>query len=215
MKFMKALIPCLVFFHCSASVSARDTAVNRDGITPMHEFLRENADTTIIFRYTSNWIRLPEWFILSKKGDTLTAYSYQPHPFFDPRIELPEAMALKLKKRIVRIRSVSVDINDYFNPVYLDHDTIITFWRNVTLLNPWRIKDDAQEGTGCPVVKGKQRNYIFDAGGISVDLITKNEIRNISFYAPDFYQKECPRKGRAAILELEKYFLAHFSPFRL
>lgn len=215
MKYIKKLISCLIFLCLSASVLAQGAGVKVDGVTPMHEFLQENADSTIIFHFTSNWFHIPEWFILSKKGDTLTAYHYHAVPAYDQRIMLPEAVAIKLKIRLVNMRHVTVDINDYFNPIYMEKDTINRFWQNIIQLKPWQIKDDADEGGGCPVEKGKTHDDIFDAGGVIIHLITRNNIKKIYFYAPEFYQKECPRKGRRDVLELQRLFLSHFTPVTL
>lgn len=95
---------------------------------------------------------------LSKKGDTLTAYHYHTFPAYDQRIILPRAIAVKLIKRTVTMNHVTVDINDYFNPIYIKQDIIIRFWQTVMGLKPWEIKDDAQDGFGCPMVKGKAPN---------------------------------------------------------
>lgn len=63
------------------------------------------------------------------------------------------------------------------------------------------------------------RCYAFvntNAFTITVSLITKNEIKKISFYAPEFYEKECPgRKGRIEIIKIQAYFLSHFKPAEL
>lgn len=215
MKFIRTLIPCLIFMSLSTSVFAQDSAVQLVGVTPMHEFLQENTDSTIVFHINANVTHIPEWFILSKKGDTLTAYHYHSFTAYDSRIRLPQAVALKLKKRVVKIYYPTVDINEFFNPIYMEQDTIARFWQNITKLKPWQIKDDVAEGIGCPVVKGKARAEIFDADGITVHLMTKKQIKTLYFYAPEFYQRECPRKGRKEVLELQSLFLSYFIPLSL
>jgi len=212
MKVCIKLILCLVYTFFTGSAVAQQSQVNLDGVTPMHEFLQDNADSTIILHFNSNWTHIPEWFILSKKGDTLTAYHYHAFPAYDQRVVLPQAVALKLRKRLVNQHNVTVDINEYFNPVYFQQDTLSRFWQRANQLKPWQIKDDAQEGIGCPVVKGKEHTEIFDAGGVTVHLMTKDNVKKLYFYAPEFYQKQCPRMGRREMLALQGLFLSYFKP---
>jgi len=196
----------------TGSVVAQQPQVNLDGVTPMHEFLQENTDSTIAFHINANQAHIPEWFILSKKGDTLTAYHYRSFTGYDQRVILPHAVAIKLKKRLVNMTYITVDIKEYFNPIYIEKDTLSRFWQRVGQLKPWQIKDDVVEGIGCPQEKGKPRVEIFDGDGITLHLMTKDSIKKLYFYAPEFYQKQCPRNGRREMLALQRLFLSYFKP---
>lgn len=83
----------------------------------MHQFLQLNADSTIILEHGSSWISPPKYWILSKKGDTTTAYSYG----IDSKnnILMPRA----IKNALARINSYSVinkiDVNQFFKPISL------------------------------------------------------------------------------------------------
>ena len=183
-------------------------------IKPMHLFLQKNADSTLIFKYESNWISLPEYWVISKKSDTITRYRYK---FDDRRARMPKSVRdTLLKIHPVDLRTeykeiYSIGINKYFNALYTDNTTIKAFWRALQHLSPWAINDDRVEGLGCPPNEKGEVNQIYDGGGISLFLISKNEIKHLSFYAPDFYNKICPgKKGREAILEIEKIFNKYF-----
>lgn len=217
MKHLTYAFIGLAMICCSIKLYAQAPEDKIKAITPMHEFLKANMDSTIILQFNSNWIHSPEYFILSKKGDTLTAFKYQTLPAYDNRIVMPKSVASKLRKnRITQIFSTPIDINQYFNPQFIDPDSIRKLWNNLSSLHPWQMKDDAKDGLGCPLEKGKDPIQIYDGGGITLFLITKDDIKKLSFYAPGFYEKECPgRKGRQDILKIEQYFLTHFQPVKL
>lgn len=214
MRFLKTIYTSLIILCLSMSLFAQtqiDKQKDRD-ITPMHEFMKANMDSTIIYQSYSNWLHTPEYFMISKKGDTLTAYKYQSLYGYDNRIIVPNMMASKLDRRMAaNIFSIPVDINQYFNPIYINPDSIKKFWNNLIRLNPWQIKDDSIEGEGCPVIKGKDSPIIYDGGGITLFLVTKNEIKKLYFYAPRYFEKECKgRESREKILNIQQYFLSHF-----
>lgn len=183
----------------------------------MHEFMKANMDSTIIYQYNSSWLHTPEYFMISKKGDTLTAYKYQSLYGFDNRIIVPNAMKSKLGKRMAtNIYTIPVDINQYFNPIYINPDSIKNFWSNLISMNPWQLKDDKIEGVGCPVNNGGDSPMIYDGGGITLFLVTKSEIKKLYFYAPDYFEKECKsRKSREQVLKIQQYFLSHFKHVKL
>ncbi|MBB6274085.1 hypothetical protein HDF26_004558 [Pedobacter cryoconitis] len=208
--YLLFIIPFLMINSLSAQVKKNTLS----GITPMHEFLKANADTTFILQYTSNWMHTPEYLIISKKGDTISSYTYKSLPKVDKRINLPRAIGYQLNKRnTLDMYATTVDINLYFNPKYLSSDTLKQFWTSIVKLSPWQIKDDSIDGNGCPLTNdNKSRKTINDGGGIILDLITKNGIQRLNFYAPDFFEKEvCPgRAGRKSILGISKLFETYF-----
>lgn len=183
----------------------------RKEITPIHEFLQKNADSTLILEYENNWLHITQYQVLSKKEDTIAIYMYKPLPQIDKRIILPKAMSYKMYQRnFLNAFSIPVDINFYFNPKYLPKDSLKLFWKKIETLKPWTIKDDAVEGNGCPI-EDKNGVSISDGGGITLFLITKAEIKKLYFYAPDFFEEYCPgRKGRISIMKLSKLFTSYF-----
>jgi len=193
--------------------SIRSLAQNANAITSMHTYLQQHADSTIIFKYTSNWITAPlEFKIISKKGDTITRYIYKST---EKLPKMPKSIRDTLSKihkpldpRSEYVKLHSVGINKFFNALYTDDKSIKAFWRELQNLSPWTLNDDSIEGEGCP----GQVDQIYDGGGISLFLITKQGVKQLYFYAPYFYDKICPgKKGRQAILSIEKVFNKYFN----
>ena len=180
-------------------------------ITPIHTFFQNNADTTLIFSYESNFADLPTYFILSKKGDTINLFKYDSG--FNKKLKMPSRIRDSLYK-ILRIHeSFNIGINRFFTSVNIEHENASKFWSKISLLKPYQIKDDTTDGEGCPKTNDNYDKNIYDGGGISLYLINKNAIRRLYFYAPKYYENEvCPgTEGRKCILKVEELFLAYFT----
>jgi hypothetical protein len=78
-------------------------------------------------------------------------------------------------------------------------------WDKLLKERPWTLLDDEGQGPGCKI-KSKATPEIFDGGGVNLYLITKNEIKQLYFYAPGFYQQFCKRQGRKAVIKIESLF---------
>jgi len=204
----------LILSQIAVNVLAqRISIVPQVNITPMHKYLQENADSTILFERINYRINRPEYFIVSKVGDTVSIYNYQPLKEIDKKILLPKTLGYKLYKRNrLDYINAPVDINIYFNPIYLDKDNSNLLWKSLLAQKPWEINDDSIDGESCPNAKNGYDKNIYDGGGISLYLVTKNNIKRLYFYAPRYYEKEvCPgRKGRQAIIEVENIFKSYF-----
>lgn len=205
----------LIFNHVAIAVFAQKiNAVPQVDITPMHKYLQKNADSTILFERMNYRINRPEYFIISKVGDTISIYQYQQLKEIDKRILLPKAIGYRLYKRNrLDYLNAPADVNIYFNPLYLNRDSSKIFWQSLLKQQPWQINDDSIDGEGCPNAKDGHDRNVYDGGGISLYLITKSTIKRLCFYAPRFYEEEvCPgRKGRKTIIEIEKLFKTYFS----
>lgn len=183
--------------------------------TPMHKFMQANADSTLILEYTSNWMHTPQYYLLSKKGDTLTCYSYKVTSLDRSVMLAPKKISQQIIKNDSKKFSEPVDINNYFSVCKMTKAQVKTFWDGVNAFKPWALKDDSTEGEGCPAAAHKNTDagypVISDGGGISLALITNKEIRFLEFYAPDYYEEHCPgRPGRIAINSISKLFQSNF-----
>lgn len=213
MKYKKIQLLLFIILNFMVnSLHAQMKNNNISDISPMHEFLMKNSDTTFVLKYESNWLVAPEYLIISKKGDTITAYTYKSNPGIDKRIILPHSIAYALYKRNkFDIMKAAVDINFYFNPIYFPQDTLKMFWNSIMDVSPFKIKDDTIEGKGCPIINNKNQKRIDDGGGIALDLITKEGTKRLSFYAPEFFEEVCPgRNGRKSIITISKLFTRLF-----
>ncbi|PWS26574.1 hypothetical protein DHW03_17560 [Pedobacter yonginense] len=202
MKYKITFVLIFNFFSLSILAQVKNSAM------PLERFFKSNADSTIIIHYESNWGIKPTYFILSKKGDTINTYTYITHMKSDRRNVLPHNLAYRLYQNTL----VEADINPYFNTKYLSADSLKAFWNEVSVLKAWYINDDQIDGVGCAVDKNDFKNQIFDASNIKLTLITKRGIKQLSFYAPQYYEKEvCPgRVGRQVIIKIENLFNAYF-----
>jgi hypothetical protein len=184
----------------------------RDETTAMHKFMQVNADSTIILQYTGAWINAPVFYLLSKKGDTLTCYLYKDTRKYSSINQVPRKIAMTMSLRTMNdIYKAPVDINRFFNINDIQPDSLLKFWNKVSELKPWLIKDDSIDGSGCPVGKKGESYTIDDGGGILVHLVTKAQIKSLNFYDPGEFEKLCSgRKGRQSILKLAALFRKYF-----
>ncbi|QDW23741.1 hypothetical protein [Pedobacter sp. KBS0701] len=202
---MRFIVYLFVFCFSYLNVQAQ----NYLGITPMHKFFQKHADSTYIIS-SANQYHI-EYQILSKVGDTISTYTYKSNTKLGPKLkEIPRAFREAfLKKNANLIYFIPVDINVFFQPKYLNLDSLKQFWTKSAKLKMWSVSDDKIDGEGCDL---KQPGYaISDGGQIYLHLITKDNIKELFFYAPDYYNEKCPgRKGRKAILELSDLFNSYF-----
>lgn len=205
---MKTLLTLLIF---SMRVSLLHAQTH--SITSLHNFMQENADTTVIMSYSSNWFSPKHYMLLSKKGDTLTSYQYKNIDDITTlsRVKVPSAIRHNVFYK--RLQD-PVDVHGEFHLVVIKDEILRSFWRDLQLLDLWSLKDDSIEGLHCPQISNSNviiDNIIIDASTIHLDLITKGTIKALRFYGPAHYEKVCTsRSGRKAILEVEKLFLEHF-----
>lgn len=189
--------------------SAKSQTTNT--VAPILKFLQKNADSSFVFEHCSSWLRYaPEYLILIKKQDTLSAFVYDGNYRKDEKFNLlPKVFrdTLLRKNREMRIMT-PIGINHLFTPKYLEADSLRVFWRSLIKLNLWNITDDTVDGIGCPISNDRDNNGLeTDQNGMRLYLITKTQIKALEFYAPLQAEEICPgRKGRQTILKVEKVF---------
>ncbi|MGN7990068.1 hypothetical protein ACTJKC_22195 [Pedobacter sp. 22226] len=197
-----------LFAICIFSINVK--AQNNIGITPMHKFFQKNADSTYILQGLGTF-NIPNYRILSIVGDTISIYTYKPRVVLDSKLKtIPKIFKdAFLKNNGNLIYLVPIDINVFFQPEYLKIDSLKQFWVKSSKLKMWEIKDDKIDGEGCDIKKNG--DAVSDGGKIYLHLITKDSIKELFFYAPDYYNEKCPgRKGRKAILDLWDLFNLYF-----
>lgn len=206
---MKKTILLFAFLAIACNVFSQNINSNNK----LYAFFQKNTDSAIFYTFDNYSSGAPNFLILSKKGDTVSAFTYKLQKNQDEdRSNLPFSIryALFLRDRY-DITKIPIDINQYFNQVKLQKDTLNYFWNLVAKLNPWKLDDDIQNGYGCPINKNGGNKEISDGGGISLDLITKNKIKHLHFYAPQYYEKQCPgRLDRQIAIKIELLFSKYF-----
>lgn len=182
-------------------------------VVPLYKFMQANTDSTIVIEYDSNWLMAtPEAYLLSKKGDMMSAYTYRDLAFSKVgHVLIPhEIRAAMIKVSGVKINLVPKDINEFFDVRNVKQDTLKSLWKTMLGLEPWTLHDDEVDGEGCGPLNDPSLPRVYDGGYINLYLITPAEIKKLSFYAPRFYEEHCKgRKGRQAILKIEALFKAY------
>ncbi len=204
MKIFKVIIILLFCFGFSKGQEGYKTYKP----TPVDEFLRRNADTTIVFNILGNWSLPKPVYYLSKKGDTINFYRYG--TYYNYRILAPRNIGDSINKAHRDWDALKMGINRFFNLINVPKHEIIMLWKRVLEQKPWQIKDDVVEGLGC--AEYTDDKYISDMAGIGLYLITKNTTKYLYFYSPEYFEtKVCKsREGRKAIIAIEKLFEKYF-----
>lgn len=102
---------------------------------------------------------------------------------------------------MVAFGSALPDTNDYFLPYRFNGEKELPVKRSLDSLHLWEIQDDSITGEGCV----DKRCEVYDSGNYTIWLITKNEIKKLKFYDPEFFEKCCPgRIGRQKAIKLIK-----------
>jgi hypothetical protein len=206
MKKLTLQICCCLILLFTAKLSEAQTRP----ISPLRKFLLQDADTTIVFQYTTNWLGPSAHYayFISKKGKALTLYTYR-----DKKVRRSES--LDTQNQIGarnEIMLVPEEVNKFFNAYPVEPHVTQAFWSALMEYHPWEIKDDKVEGEGCinkPDLNDNsvEDTNIYDGGGIQLSLITKDRIKVLDFYAPGFYEAQCPaRVGRKAVLAIAELF---------
>jgi len=185
----------LTFFQSNAQTQLNDSEIAKT--------MQRLADTTIIVQYPSVWNNDAHLHLISKKGDTINAYSYERPKGRKINSKIPRAIGrTMLLEDLSDYTQEPVRINRYFTIEDTNPDTLRKLWSEILDLHLWKIKDDAIEGSGCPITS--ESNFsVIDGGGLYILLISRLAIKPLNFYAPDVYERHCPgREGRQTAIKL-------------
>ena len=151
--------------------------------------LQLNFDYSIILSFSSSWDTNPNYYILAKKDDSLTAWRYN---------KTNPSRLRKDTKTDTTLHQLK------FERVKLDGLLGIIFKNDLA-----NVSDEAKDTYGCPI--GGTKVMIYDGGSVNFIIITKQEYREISFYAPEFFEEKCPGSvERQAIIACEQAFMNVF-----
>jgi hypothetical protein len=180
---------------------------------PLFDFFKTYADSTIVLTHLQNVYEYPDYFIVSKSGDTINMYTYRFRNLIEPgKVDVPRAIARVIGHTNYLAMQQAPDINTLFEVKVVDKHTLNQLWIELMRESIWKIKDDSIDGEGCPIKKDQQPDEIFDAGGPLFKLITKESVKDLKFYAPNFYEEHCPgRAGRISALKIQEIFKRYFT----
>lgn len=180
-------------------------------LSPLRTFLQQDADTTIVFQYTTNWLgrSFHYAYFMCKKDAQIKFYAHRDFVWDS----LPHtAENQKPLGGLLEITQVPEARNKFFNPLSIAPEQLNQLWADLMSVKPWLIRDDKLDGEGCPEKYRRKGNSIeevniYDGGGIQLSLLTRNQVKILDFYAPDYYEKQCRgRAGRKAILKIAAMF---------
>lgn len=214
---MKKLI-FILFTICFVCYRSNAQSAYSKGITPMHQFFKQYADSTIIIEYPSYSNAPPYYQVISKNGDTINCFIYNATDtsdikFYRKKAQLPKVLGAIMLFKKSAIRYVPADINIFFDILGLSRDTTKSLWLEIQKLKPWLLVDDSNYGFGC---KTKKFPGVIDGVPNIIHLVTKGEIRTLIYDHPGVYEDLCPgNKNRQAVVKLYKLFYDKYPKFRL
>lgn len=204
------------------SVHITTFAFTKDKTDEFEEAFTQYADSTLIFRGSVPFSAGPNnVFIVSKKGDTVSCFTYHYYLYDLPAYErLPDSLGSYIREKKFP-RNVSK-----FGPFFVVHEVSLKegqkIWKQLMELDPWKMADDHTYGAGCPPIKkvttDKKGNTIteerlgqHDLHTYFFDLLTKNGTKRLRYYVPEVLEKACPGKdGRKQAIKLKKLLLKTF-----
>lgn len=211
---LKSLIIVFTLSVANTTIYAQHTNLERSsGITPMHKFFQQYADSTIIMEYPTDSYSATSYKIISNKDNFVNAFSYTPldtsfYSSFKLKNSFPVELWTQLMARKVMFKNKPADVNIFFNLIDIPTNKLNFLWESLAKLKPWKLEDDilCPPNDKFPVVS--QDSYSI------IHLISKKEIRTLVYVSPDYSEKRCPgNKNRQAIIAIEKLFYEQI-PFK-
>ncbi|KQR69862.1 hypothetical protein ASF92_14270 [Pedobacter sp. Leaf176] len=183
----------------------------------MHKFLQDFADSTIVIEYPTQSYDSPAYKILSKTRGIVNCFVYQAidsglNKLYQRKtVQIPDTLRAFLQLKKNNFRNSLADINIFFNVLKVNADTAKKIWKDISKYKPWQMVDDKAYAT-CP--PGTNYAVVLDDGYKIMHLVTKKEIKTLIYYAPEYYEEQCPgNKNRQAIISINSIFYKKI-PFR-
>lgn len=169
----------------------------------LYTAMQKYADTTFMVQIQRQGVvNGIDYYILSKKDTLINIYYYGD---LTKGIKMPKEISIKLKG-LALIDTNKANINMRFSPQPIKKSDAGKFWNQVLTLKPLQI-DDNEAQQYCPDSKIK----LFDGGSASLVVITRTEIKKLTFYSPEFYEEKCPGNiNRQAIIKIKNLFENYF-----
>jgi hypothetical protein len=173
---------------------------------PLLKYLQANFDSSVIMHVYSTWGYEPNYSIICKTGNGLAYFTYK-NPFanFSARA-YPDELSKKFFKLSWAYKSIIPDTNRYFLPISNRFTYQNDLWQTIQKNNCWHIKDSRETEQ-----LGSCRFDISDGSEYSFYLITKQDIKELYFYEPFYFEEHCPgNNGRKQIINIINSFRKMF-----
>lgn len=172
----------IIIVICLYSVCANSQKTEKR--IPLHSYLQDNFDTTIIIHSYSSWELKPNYCIVSFKNARMYAFTYKsPLPRLGGYAGLPKDLSEKFIMRILAFQNTLPDTNAYFIPYSFPSGKKNDFKQSLDSLQPWNIDD--KEVKDCAELDS-------DAPEHKIWFIVKNKITQLYFYDLEHMDEACP-----------------------
>lgn len=151
--------------------------------TPLHAFLQQHFDSTVVFQSRSGSTHAPDYLILAKYQGRLEFFTYR-SPYRQVLGHyFPGRLQHKFAQEERRFRAAPPDTNRYLLPQLVGSATLGGSWHRLNPPGLWELQGDQ------PLPKAAPKCVIEDGEENTFYLITRKSIRVARFYAPDFYEQ--------------------------
>lgn len=152
-------------------------------IDKLNRFLQTRFDSCIVYQSYSNWIYPQQFFIIGKNKANVLYYTYKP--------PLDDTTSISINNKYLRIHKPKIS-NDY--------------WQQLIISNIWTTEHYIKRELKIKKDSLITTYSIFDGGEHDFYFITKDQIRRLYFYAPEFYNEHAPDKKLPNALKAIKLF---------
>jgi len=166
-----------------------ETPVEKEPGDTVLKQLQLNFDYSVIQAFSSSGDAGPNYYILAKKGDSLTAWRYN---------KISSGRSRRNTKADASLHQVEIERGKL--------DSLLDIVLKNDLAN---VPNEAKDTYGCAFAG--EKHMIYDTDAVNFILITKQEYRQITFYAPEFFEKKCPGStARQAVITCAQAFMQTF-----
>ncbi|WP_142526188.1 hypothetical protein [Pedobacter westerhofensis] len=164
---MKRLL-FLTIIYSSFLLKPNISVAQRFDSAPLFDILKKTADSTIIFSYIGIVYEYPDYYMITKTGDTVNMYTYKYKNLIEPssKVIVPKAMnKLITHRNLMMMMQEPPDINALFEVKIAEKGTFNNLWNELAKEQIWKIRDDVLDGEGCQalVMKNNLITYMMEA----------------------------------------------------
>lgn len=179
MQIKKLILFILTFFSFNILIAQKYNEK-----TPLHQFFKNNYDSTIIFFGWSSWNISPNYCIIAKKDSNVYYFTYT-SPYRSVIGFNYPGLSNKFMNEELLFQKTTPDTNRYFLPVKFDYIVRNKYWIEINSFDIWSLTDNIPESKKC---------FSNDTGEDTYYLITKKDIKILSFYDAEYFE-ECDSKN--------------------
>lgn len=164
----------------AASSSAQQHKKLED--SPLIKFLQREFDSVLIHHRHGAWYFAPHFEIAVRFENKTTFYTYKSPYLSHPR-GASKTVSNYFIERQIQFGNTVPDTNNYFLRVNLNKENTYAFWLSASNAGAWKLQNFRDSCRFTDVYDDDSQMFI---------LITKQAIRSVNYYAPEFYETCAP-----------------------